>query len=164
MYLTLNQKRKLTVSIGIIYQCLYYFEYSSTAISAIYYYKNSFNISDPKFYYACSMASIFISAVISNYMCGRIMDKTRDLRRIVLTLSSVNIIGNLTYTLTLSPWLSVFGRFVCGIGTGIGAAITGITPVASCALSNISEITGLSAKRKFLPDFGLYSREVHKSL
>ncbi|XP_066935298.1 uncharacterized protein [Clytia hemisphaerica] len=125
MHLTWKLKRKLTVSIGIIYQCLYCFEYSSTAISALYYYKNSFNVENPKFYYGCSMAAIFLSAIISNYICGRVMDKTRDLRKVVLNLSLCNILGNLTYTLTWSPWLPVLGRFVCGIATGIGAAVTG---------------------------------------
>ena len=125
MTLTWYQKRKITTIIGIGFRCTYSFEYASNAISAIYYYRNSFQTDNPKFYYGCSMAAIFASAVISSRLCGWLMDKTRNLRRIVLTLVLFNIVGNLLYTLTWSPWLPVLGRLVCGVGAGIGTVVSG---------------------------------------
>ena len=126
MKLNWYQKRRISSIIGIAYRCLYYFEDGAIAISAIYYYQNSFNVSNPKFYYGCSLASIYVSAVVSNFLCGRLMDKTRALRRIILTLGLFNILGNLTYTLTWSPWYPVLGRFICGFTTGITSVLAGI--------------------------------------
>eukprot|EP00111_Clytia_hemisphaerica_P020359 TCONS_00059973-protein len=108
------QKRKITVNIAIAYKCFIYFEYWSIAISGIYYYRDSFNVPNPKFYYGCSVAVIFISGVISSFVCGRLMDKTRNMRGLVLNLVLFNIVGNILYTMTWSPWLPVIGRFVCG--------------------------------------------------
>ena len=112
------RKRKLTTAIGIAQQCLIYFEYASVTISALYYYKNSFNVSNSNFYYGCTMAAIFVSGVISVKICGKHMDKTRDLRKIVMLLLICNIAGNLIYTTTFSPWCPIVGRLVCGLSTG----------------------------------------------
>ena len=120
------RKRKITSCICIAYKCIIYFEYWAIAISGIYYYKTSFDIADPKFYYGC-LAAMYIGSVFSNFLCGRIMDKTRDLRAIVLTMSVFNIVGNITYTLTWSPWLPSIGRLLCGSSIGMITAIAGST-------------------------------------
>ena len=125
MKLDWYQKRKVASIIGISYKCLVYFEYGATALSAIYYYKNSFNVTNPRFYYSFSLCAMYVSAVFSNLLCARLMDKTRNLRTIVLTLGLLNIIGNLTYTLTLSPLVPVVGRFLCGFTTGISTVMAG---------------------------------------
>ena len=119
------RERKWTTAIGIAIKCLTFFEYFSISISGLYYYENSFNVSNPKFFYGCVMASIFVSGVISTYICGRYMDKTRDLRKIIIYLLICNIIGNLMFTMTYSPWLPVVGRFVCGISACSQVVFTG---------------------------------------
>ena len=119
------QKRKITVSIAIAYKCFLYFEYWSIAISGIYYYKNTFKISNPKFYYGCSVGVIFLSGIISSYICGQIMDRARNLRRLISTLVLFSILGNLTYTMTWSPWLPVLGRSICGFSIGIMTVTAG---------------------------------------
>ena len=60
------KKRRTTTGIAIALQSLYAFEYAATEISAIYYYQDSFNVKNPRFYYGCSMAAIFVSAVITS--------------------------------------------------------------------------------------------------
>ena len=126
MGLDWKTKRKITTTLCIALQCLYTFEYTATAISAIYYYQNSFEVADPKFFYGCSVAAIYASAVMSSFICGRWMDRTRDLRRIVLTLLLFNIVGNLIYTLNWSQWIPVLGRFLCGINAAASTAATGV--------------------------------------
>ena len=64
------RKRKITIAIGIASQCFNYFEYTCLRISALYYYKNSFNANNPNFYYGCVISVIFVSVVVSVRFCG----------------------------------------------------------------------------------------------
>ena len=119
------RKRKITSAIGIAIQCLIFFEYASITISALYYYKDSFNVNNPNFYYGCVMSVIFVSGVISVRFCGRLMDRTRNLRQIAMSLMACNIAGNVIYTMTFSPWCPIFGRFVCGVSVGAEVIFSG---------------------------------------
>ena len=128
---TWYRKRKWTTGIGIALKCLSFFEYGSISISGLYYYEYSFNVSNPKFFYGSLMSSIFVSSIISTYFCGRYMDKTRDLRKIVIFILICNIIGNLVFTMTYSPWLPILGRFICGISISAETAVSGETILTS---------------------------------
>ena len=119
------QKRRFTTIFGIAQQCLFYFEYSAIAISGLYYYQSSFGISHSNFFYGCLMAALFFSSIFSVYICGRIMDRTRELRKIVMLLHACNIAGNLIYTTTFSPWCPVIGRLICGISIGAQVIFSG---------------------------------------
>ena len=119
------RKRKITTSIGIILQCVAFFEYASITISALYYYKDSFNVANPNFYYGCVMSIIFVSGVVSVKFSGMFMDRTRNLRQITMFLLVCNIAGNVIYTMTFSPWCPILGRFVCGTSVGIEVIFSG---------------------------------------
>ena len=118
-------KRKTTTIIGIIYACCYYFEYTSVVISALYYYKNVIKAENPKFFIGLSMASMLVSASISTYICGRIMDKTRNLRAIGLFALTFGIFGNLVYCLSFSPWFPVIGRLFGGVSGSLRMIVVG---------------------------------------
>lgn len=119
------RKRKITTTIGISLRCLSFFEYTSVAISALYYYKNLYHTTNPNFFYGCTMSVIYVSGVISANISAKYMDRTRNLRSIVICLLSCNIVGNLIYTSTFSPWCPVIGRFVCGFSAGTSVCFSG---------------------------------------
>ena len=118
-------KRKMTTIIGMMHLCCYYFEYTSVVISALYYYKNVIKAENPKFFIGLSMASILVAGLISSYVCGRIMDKTRNLRAIGLIALLCGIFGNLVYCLSSSPWFPVIGRLLCGTNGSLRLIIAG---------------------------------------
>ena len=118
-------QRKLATIFGVVQQCMFYFEYLAIAISGLYYYQTSFNVTNSNFYYGCLMSALFFSSIFSVYFCGKIMDKTRNLRGIVMVLHTCNIAGNLIYTSTLSPWCPIIGRLICGISIGAIVVFSG---------------------------------------
>ena len=117
------QKRQIVTYFGMVQLCLLYFEYSVVSITSLYYYKDTFQTKNPNFYYGLSMAAMCISSLISVFVCGPYVDRTRDLRKVAIVTTLVNTLGNLMYTLTYSKWFSIAGRFLCGIADGARTSI-----------------------------------------
>ena len=112
---------------------------------------DSLQAEDPKFYYSLSMGAMYISIFISVITCARYMDKTRNLRRIALTTITFSIVGNLTYTITFSPYLPIFGRFLCGINDGVRICAAGkqkVLKYSSCQNPNRSGFCSESLKQE----------------
>ena len=119
-------KRRMFTVIYTVQQCLLYFEYSAVSISALYYYKETFKVSNPNFFYGINMASLYLTAVIFVNLCGRFTDRTRDIRRVAFVTIAFSAAGNLIYTMTYSKWLPIIGRLLCGSGDGFRTAMAGI--------------------------------------
>ena len=119
-------KRKKTLLVIYISTCLYLFEYSSIVISALYYYKYTIKVENPKLYYSLTLGAAFLLTPILSVIVGKYTDRTRDVRTVALILSFVNIVGNLLYVFPLfNNWLPIFGRILCGIPDGIKSAFVG---------------------------------------
>ena len=122
---TWYRKRQIVTYFGCVQLCVLYFEYSVVSITALYYYKETFKLENPNFYFGLSMAVLCASRVVSVFFCGPYMDRTRDLRKIVFVTTFFNTIGNLMYTMTYSKWLPIIGRFLCGISDGVRTSTSG---------------------------------------
>ena len=121
-------KRRMFTVICTVQQCLVYFEQTAVSISALYYYKETFKVSNPSFFYGISMASFNFASMIFVILCGRFTDKTRDVRSVAFVTIAFSAAGNLIYTMTYSKWLSIIGRLLNGAGDGFRAAMAGIYP------------------------------------
>ena len=121
-------KRRMFTVIYTVQQCLIYFEYTAISISALYYYKETYRVSNPSFFYGISMASLYPATIIFVKLCGRFTDRTRDIRRVAFVTIAFSAAGNLIYTMTYSKWLPIFGRLLCGSGDGFRTAMAGIYP------------------------------------
>ena len=119
------RKRQIFTYFGIIVNFVNYFEYSAVSITALYYYKETFKLQNPNFYYGFGFSCMCLSSLLSVFICGFLMDRTRDLRKIVPTATLFCAFGNLMYTMTFSKWLPVIGRLLCGTFDGITISIAG---------------------------------------
>lgn len=119
------KKRKNNTIITYIFTSLYVFEYSAVIISALYYYKDTLKVSNPQLYYSLTLGSLYILVPISLIGVGKYTDKTRDVRKVALTLPTLNIVGNLLYVFPLFNWFPIIGRMLCGIPDGIKSAFMG---------------------------------------
>ena len=119
-------KRRMFTVIYTVQNCLLYFEYTAVSISALYYYKETFKVSNPSFFYGISMASLYSTTVLFVNLCGRFTDRTRDVRRVAFVTIAFSVAGNLIYTMTYSKWLPIIGRMLCGCGDGFRTAMAGI--------------------------------------
>ena len=123
------KRRNQAEWIGLIQQCLLYFEHTAVAISALFYYETLFNVDNPKLYFSLAMAMYMTAAMTSVTVCGHYMDRTRNVRRIALVTLAILVIGNLVYTMTYSKWFPILGRFLCGINNGSRTSLAGKTPL-----------------------------------
>ena len=120
------RKRTWTTVLATLQCALTFFEYSAFQLSGLYYWKTEFTVADPKLFYSISMGIIFISGLLSVYACGQYMDRTGDLRSLMIVTTALMALGNLLYTFTISPYLPLIGRFLAGVNTGVQTAVSGI--------------------------------------
>ena len=120
------RKRRLNLIVTYFNTCMYQFEYAAVSISALFYYKYTLKVENPKMYYALTMGATYLIGPISPVVVGKYTDRTRKVRKIALTLSLFNIAGNLLYSLPFFTWLPIVGRILCGIPDGIKAAYYGM--------------------------------------
>ena len=119
------RKRTWTTVLATIQAAMLYFDYSAFSLSGLYYWETEFTVANPKFFYSVSMGIIFISGLLSASACGHYMDRTGDLRSIVVVTMTLNALGNLMYTFTISPFLPLIGRFLAGVNIGVQTAVSG---------------------------------------
>jgi len=120
------RKRRQTTIIGTLQKCIFAFEYSSVAISALYYYENTFKVANARLFYSITMAIMYFSATTSAIFLGRYMDKTRNLRKIASLSFTLSLAGNVIYILPFSKYLPILARALCGFADGIQPAMSGI--------------------------------------
>ena len=119
------KKRRLNVVVTYFYMFMFIFEYSSIVISALFYFKDTLKVNNPKLYYSLALGAASFCTPISSIVVGKYTDKTRDVRRVALFLSLFNIVGNLCYVFPLVNWLPIVGRMFCGFPDGVKSAFTG---------------------------------------
>ena len=120
------RKRTWTTILATTQCAMLFFEYAAFQLSGLYYWERQFTVANPKFLYSISMGIIFISGVLSVPACGQYMDRTGDLRSLMIVTMTLNALGNLMYTFTISPYLPLIGRFMAGVNLGIQTAASGI--------------------------------------
>lgn len=76
------------------------------------------------------VAAYPFAGMISLPIIGRIYDKTKRTRELILVLNFLQIVGNIIYAIPFSKWLPLSGRFLAGLGDGFMA----------CALGEITHI------------------------
>ena len=123
------KQRSIIACYGILQNSLVYFEYTAVSISALYYYQEDFHLSNPKFFYGLSMSVMYVSVILSVISFAKYMDKTRNIRRIILVTVGLSLLGNIVYTMTFWRWLPIIGRFMCGFNEGARASIAGKIPL-----------------------------------
>ena len=119
------KKRKWFIIIATFNQCLYLFEFSALSLSALYYFTFTMKVENPKLYFSLTIGAMYVLCPFSSLFAGRYVDRTRNLRKITLLFSILNLLGNLMYVFPLLNWFPILGRFICGIPSGIRPAFTG---------------------------------------
>ena len=97
-------------------------EYSVILPSALLY-METFNVSAVMDGFV--IAAYPFAGMLALPIFGRIYDKTRKTRELILLLNSFQIIGNVIYAIPFSKWLPLSGRFIAGLGDGFLACATG---------------------------------------
>ena len=115
-------KRRLTVTAFCIRMFLVGVEYA-IILPSVWLYLKTFHVQT--WYLGLVVAMYTIAAMISLPVIGRLFDKTKRTKEILLVMNAFEIIGSLIYALPFSPYLLLAGRFIAGLGDGFFAAASG---------------------------------------
>ena len=99
-------------------------EYSLTFITLWLYLKTLIKEEHIVFFYSLISASYLMSQVLTSIICGRIVDRYRNVSLMFFVGNSLIIVGNIVYTLPFSSWCLVAGRFLSGGGGCLRSIMT----------------------------------------
>ena len=120
------KKRRLSLVVIYVHNCLYMFEISAINISAFYYFKYTLKSPNPRLYFSLVTTAVFVLAPFSAVLVGRYVDRTRDLRKTLFVSTLFNVAGNLMYIFPVYDWFPIAGRILCGVPEGIKSAFKGV--------------------------------------
>ena len=117
--------RRRIVIFAYIQKTIFSFEYASTAISALFYYRLMIKPENPVLYYSIAMGVIYLTASCSAVYGGWYVDKTGGLRKYHIIANLFSIVGNLIYSVSYSKWYPILGRAISGISDGVQPGLGG---------------------------------------
>ena len=109
------RKRKLTLTVFVMRMFLLGVEYA-VVLPSIWLYLKRFNVKP--WFLGVVVAVNPAAGVILLPITGRLFDKTRRTRALILIMNIFEIIGNIIYSLGLSKWCVFIGRMFSGFGDG----------------------------------------------
>ena len=106
---------------------VYGLEAQATKYFLLYYLKDRFDIevSVAVVYYSVTEALYSVAQIIGVVVLGRYVDRTRNLRRVVVGVMLVSFVGNFLYVLHGEIWLVVMGRILMGFTEALQTAVIG---------------------------------------
>ena len=120
-----KKKRKITTIMFMVFALLLGLEYSAITVSLWYYLNDFMKVDHVKIYYSVTMLAMALAAIICNLFIGRYVDNNRSVRRVMMLISFISVIGNLLYTLHFSVVFLIVGRLLCGISDSLVAIMCG---------------------------------------
>ena len=101
----------------------------NTYFSTEYYYlKNTVKVEHPRLIFGLSQAALFLSGAFSSIIGSYYVDLTKNFREICLLEDTLNVIGNIMYSLYYSPYLILFGQIL--IGTTSARMVSSVGEIA----------------------------------
>ena len=92
------QMRRRVVVFSYIQWIIFIYEFGSTSISALFYYRLMIQPTDPVLFYSISMGVIYLTASLSSVMGGWYVDKTGHLRELHVVVNLFSIVGTVCHT------------------------------------------------------------------
>lgn len=111
-----KRKRKRTFISFCIIACCLGTEYSIIIPSLWFYIHDVIQAPDAKTMYGVTLAVYYISAILGSFTITWVADRTRNIRLSMLLLLACEVIGNIVYSIPLSPYFPLLGRLVQGLG------------------------------------------------
>jgi len=111
------ERRKQTSRVFYVQDLINGIEYSLTFTNLYLYLKQVINTDYLVFHYSAISAVFLLSMTISSLILGRIFDRHRNIRVMLIFANFMMIIGNAFYTIPTSPWLLFMGRLIAGVGS-----------------------------------------------
>ncbi|XP_066926528.1 uncharacterized protein [Clytia hemisphaerica] len=111
------KNRQLTTKIFYYIAIILGIEYSVTFGTLFVYLKNFLQVKNHlDVFYSCISGIYIVSMIMSAVFVGKIFDRTRRTRLIFSSAIASLVLGNVLYTIPISPYVLLFGRLLSGVG------------------------------------------------
>ena len=126
-YKTWIKRRNINTKISYISIFLIGLEFNSVIITMLYYLLENFDITveEARMYFSLAEMMNAFGETLGGALFGRYTDRTRNLRRVVLTCLWATIIGNIVYALPYHVACLIIGRFLCGFNEAFQVVFSG---------------------------------------
>ncbi|XP_066915308.1 uncharacterized protein [Clytia hemisphaerica] len=114
-----KKRRSTTTMIFYLTNLALGIEYSLTFATLYVYLKDVLHVKYLNTFYSAISGMYFLAQVLASLVLSKIFDKCRHLRIMFFIINVFTIVGNILYTIPLSPYLLLAGRFISGAGASI---------------------------------------------
>lgn len=105
-----------TVIVFVIETFLIGVDFSFVFLTSWSYQKEMVKSDHPLLFYSLTLFASFIPGIFATWIISRILDRSRNVRQLILIVNFIVMAGNLVYAVPFSPWLPVVGRLLAGFG------------------------------------------------
>ena len=122
-----ERKRRNLTRISYILILIYGVEDQCIRVSLLYYLTNTFgmSLSNAAFYFYICQVFVVLGQLASGMLIGRYVDRTGNLRRVILVNILLVILGNVCYTTHYHVALICLARLIIGLNESLHSAICG---------------------------------------
>uniref|UniRef100_A0A7M6DLX6 Major facilitator superfamily (MFS) profile domain-containing protein n=1 Tax=Clytia hemisphaerica TaxID=252671 RepID=A0A7M6DLX6_9CNID len=139
------KKRQITTKLFYFIGLILGIEYSFTFATLLVYLKDFLQVKNNlNIFYSCISGIYILSMIISSVFVGKIFDRTRRTRLIFSFILALVTIGNVLYTIPISPYLLLFGRLLSGLGDCLRAIIVAEVARSFAPDEVVSQISAVS--------------------
>lgn len=89
------------------------------------YLKKTIKVTNVNLFYSLTTAAFCIGSAFFGMFAGKIVDRTRLIKLFTIATLLLQIIGNLIYTIPVSPYFALFGRLLAGAGESFTSVCIG---------------------------------------
>ena len=118
-------KRRQTLCVYCFCGFIFGTDYTLVLVTLIPYLEQLVQTQKSQFYYGVYITSASIVASISAIIMGRIVDRTQKIKLALCICIGASMIGNLIYTVYLSPLVPLLGFVFGGFGASSGSMLMG---------------------------------------
>ena len=120
-----ERKRTLTFVVFSFYFFLRGFHFAIIYSSLWFYLEDVIQVSNPRIFYGFAIPAYHIGSVIISFSFGKYVDNHRHTKKHMLILVSMQVLGNIIYSLYYSGYFVVVGRLIFGFGDLCNGIIVG---------------------------------------
>lgn len=112
----MEKTAKHTVIVCVMIIFLAGLDYSIIMSTMVPYLKDMVQVENPNLYHSATLGAFSLSSILVGTVSGRFVDRTRNLKKYIILVLLLMLIGNLLYAIYLHPAFLIIGRFLAGIG------------------------------------------------
>lgn len=120
-----RKKRRLSMLVYLLWAITFGVDYSLIIVTQLSYLKELVKTPHYQFYYGLCVCLYYAVASISGVIITRIVDRTRRVKLAMCICIAFAVVGNLIFSVYVSPIILLIGRALVGVNNSVDSIIVG---------------------------------------